>query len=233
MVRTELYIDGLLYATDTAAPYAFSWNTTQSAAGAHALEVRAADAAGNVGRASRTVTVANPVQQHAPVAVNDVFSAPYRANSTYAARVYAVLANDSDADGNLNAASVSITSAPDKGGAVRVNANGTVSYTPKRSFSGTETFRYTVKDRLGATSNTATVTVTVSLRPSAFDRFEDAWDTAAHRPRGPRRSARPPREVVSGVDAVGAVLRTRIARHLGLCGHGSRRPARHRPTYLP
>ncbi|MGB8692136.1 MAG: Ig-like domain-containing protein, partial [Steroidobacteraceae bacterium] len=99
--------------------------------------------------------------KHAPVAVNDAFTAPYRASSIYTARIYTVLANDSDADGNLNPASVSISSAPNKGGTVKVNTNGTVSYTPRRGYRGVETFKYTVKDTLGASSNIATVTVTV------------------------------------------------------------------------
>ena len=160
VVSTDLYVDGLLYATDTTAPYAFAWNTTSSVDGSHTLDVTAADAAGNVAHALRTVTVANIVQ-HAPVAVNDAFTAPYRANYSYTARIYTVLANDSDADGNLNPASVSISSAPNKGGSATVNANGTVSYKPRRGYRGVETFRYTVKDTLGATSNIATVSVTV------------------------------------------------------------------------
>ena len=53
-------------------------------------------------------------------------------------------------------------SAPDKGGTVAVNADGTVSYTPKLKFRGKETFRYTVRDRAGALSNVAIVTVTVN-----------------------------------------------------------------------
>jgi hypothetical protein len=72
-----------------------------------------------------------------------------------------VLVNDSDADGNLNAASVKIGSSPNKGGTARVNTNGTVSYTPRQGYRGLETFSYTVKDLLGAVSNTATVTVSV------------------------------------------------------------------------
>ena len=72
-----------------------------------------------------------------------------------------MLANDSDADGNLNRASVQITSPPNKGGTATVRAGGKVAYKPKLNFHGVETFRYTVMDNLGATSNTATVTVTV------------------------------------------------------------------------
>ena len=160
VTKVDFYVDGVLKATDTAAPYAFSWNTTTSSNGAHVLQAAASDAAGNVANSAITVTVANNVNR-APVAVNDAFSAPSWSKGKYTAQVFAVLANDSDADGNLNPASVSIVSAPNKGGTVKVNANGTVSYTPQKGYQGVETFGYTVKDSLGATSNTATVTVTV------------------------------------------------------------------------
>jgi subtilisin family serine protease len=160
VAKVELFVDGVLNATDTTAPFSFAWNTTGSSNGAHSLKVVATDSAGNSASVSRAVTVANNVN-HAPVAVNDSFSAPYRAATSYTAQVFAVLANDSDADGNLNPASVKIVSSPNKGGAVTANGNGKVSYTPKKGYRGAETFTYNVKDSLGATSITATVTVTV------------------------------------------------------------------------
>jgi Bacterial Ig domain len=160
VAKVELFVDGVLNATDTTAPYSFAWNTTASSNGAHTLKVVATDTAGNSANVTRTVTVANNVN-HAPVAVNDAFSAPYRAATSYTAQVFAVLANDSDADGNLNPASVKIVGSPNKGGAVTVKTNGSVSYTPMKGYRGAETFTYNVKDSLGATSNTATVTVTV------------------------------------------------------------------------
>jgi hypothetical protein len=171
VVGVDLLVDGALLATDASAPYAFSWNTAALVDGIHTLDVKASDAAGNVSHATLSVTVANapppppppPPVAHAPVAGNDSFSAPYRSGSSYAAQVFAILANDSDADGDLNPASVKITASPNKGGSVKVNANGTVAYTPKRGYRGAETFRYTVKDKLGATSNVATVTVAVDV----------------------------------------------------------------------
>ena len=39
--------------------------------------------------------------------------------------------------------------------------DGTVTFTPKKGFSGTDTFKYTVNDTAGLTSNVATVTVNV------------------------------------------------------------------------
>ena len=160
VAKVELYVDGVLNGTDTTAPYSFAWSTTAASNGAHTLKLVATDTAGNAANVSRAVTVANN-GNHAPVAVNDAFNAPYRAANSYTAQVFAVLANDSDADGNLNAASVKIVSSPNKGGAVSVKTNGSVSYTPAKGYRGSETFTYNVKDSLAATSNTAMVTVTV------------------------------------------------------------------------
>ena len=44
----------------------------------------------------------------------------------------------------------------------RIDDDGTVTYVPKRGFRGTDTFKYTVRDNDGATSNEATVRVNVS-----------------------------------------------------------------------
>lgn len=160
VASVTLYVDGAQYGVASAAPFGFSWNTVSVADGAHALKVVAADAAGNSASAVLTVSVANHVNR-APVAVNDAFSAPYRSKSSYTAQVFNVLANDSDADGNLNPASVKIVAAPGKGGSVTVKADGSIAYTPKLGYRGSESFSYSVKDKLGALSNTASVAVTI------------------------------------------------------------------------
>lgn len=72
-----------------------------------------------------------------------------------------VLANDRDADGTLNPATVTVQNEPGEG-SVAVNADGTVTYTPDSGFSGTDTFTYTVADDAGEASDAATVTVTVN-----------------------------------------------------------------------
>jgi len=43
--KAELYIDGVLNATDTASPYSFSWNTTTATNASHSLTVKAYDGA--------------------------------------------------------------------------------------------------------------------------------------------------------------------------------------------
>ncbi|MCB1957399.1 MAG: retention module-containing protein, partial [Rhodocyclaceae bacterium] len=73
-----------------------------------------------------------------------------------------VLDNDTDVDGTLVAASVSIVGAPAHG-AVAVNtATGVVTYTPDENYSGPDSFTYTVEDDQGQVSNVATVQITVN-----------------------------------------------------------------------
>jgi hypothetical protein len=72
-----------------------------------------------------------------------------------------VLATDTDPDGSLVPASVVITSAPVRGGTAVVNADGSITFTPKNRFRGVDYFSYTVDDNVGATSNEARVIVRV------------------------------------------------------------------------
>lgn len=69
--------------------------------------------------------------------------------------------NDSDPDGAPDFSTISITSQPANGTAVSLG-NGLIEYTPNQGFSGTDSFQYTLMDDDGATSNQATVTITVN-----------------------------------------------------------------------
>jgi chitinase len=58
--KVEYYINGLLKATDTSAPYVYSWDTTAFASGMYTLMAKAYDSAGNIGQSSSiSVTVVN------------------------------------------------------------------------------------------------------------------------------------------------------------------------------
>jgi hypothetical protein len=72
--------------------------------------------------------------------------------------VIKVLQNDSAADGGLKLAGVDATSA--KGGKVVLNKDGTVTYTPKAGYTGSDSFKYTAKDADGDSAS-ATVSVTI------------------------------------------------------------------------
>src|SRR5207302_517979 len=62
------YVDGILIATKTAAPWSFSWNSAQAATGPHTLSVVAYDAAGNNGGSAITVFVAAAADTAPPTA---------------------------------------------------------------------------------------------------------------------------------------------------------------------
>jgi len=94
-----------------------------------------------------------------PVAVNDTAS-----TSQSTAVAITVLANDSDPDGSLAPDSVQVVSAPSHGTALPA-PDGTVTYTPAAGYLGGDSFTYTVRDNVGATSNVASVTLTVTPPP--------------------------------------------------------------------
>ena len=92
----------------------------------------------------------------------------------------AVLANDFDVDGDL----LSIAAVTQgSGGSVVVNANGTVTYTPAASFSGSDGFTYTVSDGQGGTA-TAGVSVQVQASVKFFVVDNGADDTFRYNPAG-------------------------------------------------
>ncbi|MHA2602547.1 MAG: Ig-like domain-containing protein, partial [Candidatus Thorarchaeota archaeon SMTZ1-83] len=55
----EFYVDGALLATDSTAPYSFSWNTLQGSDGTRNLTCRAADSAGNWKSAYHSIIIDN------------------------------------------------------------------------------------------------------------------------------------------------------------------------------
>jgi len=139
-----------------------------AAAGTQSFTYQASDGTTTSAAATVSITV---LANRAPVAVADTFAAavcratkPATPCAPRATVALAVMTNDSDQDGNLlpaTAQTVQIVTKPNKGGAAVPNADGTVSYTPKLNFRGTENFSYRVQDTAGATSNTATVKVNV------------------------------------------------------------------------
>lgn len=131
----------------------FSYTPRTDFYGADAFTYQASsgDAASAPATVSLTVTFVN----RPPVARDDAATTTRRV-----AVNIPVLANDSDADGTLVASSITIATSP-RNGSVSRKSNGTVTYAPKRTFRGTDSFAYSVKDDNGATSNVATVTVQV------------------------------------------------------------------------
>ncbi|MDO8847993.1 MAG: Ig-like domain-containing protein, partial [Coriobacteriia bacterium] len=91
-----------------------------------------------------------------PVAVADAYSTPVNTAKVVAAP--GVLANDTDTESNPLTA-IKVTN-PSHGSAT-LNSNGSFTYTPTASWSGTDSFTYKANDG-SADSNTVTVTITVT-----------------------------------------------------------------------
>ncbi len=101
----------------------------------------------------------------APVAVNDGGTTN---EDTFV--VLNVATNDTDVDGTIDPATVDLD--PGTGGIQNVftnaqgswsvNGSGDVTYTPATNFNGVAARTYTIQDNLGATSNQATITITVN-----------------------------------------------------------------------
>lgn len=119
-------------------------------AGAHVVQVTAADGNGGTLTRSFTYTVANP----GPVARTDVFGV---AEDTALTR--ALLTNDSDPDGDALHVETTPVSGPSHG-TLTIQANGTFTYTPALDFNGSDSFSYRLVDADGATA-VAVVQLTV------------------------------------------------------------------------
>ncbi len=102
-----------------------------------------------------TTTPPAPVNK-APIASND--SAATQAGTPVAINV---LNNDSDPDGDT----LNISNVGNAANGTVSNTNGTLTYTPKAGFSGSDSFNYSISDGKGG-SATATVGVTVTPAPS-------------------------------------------------------------------
>ena len=112
----------------------------------------------NLNAISNTATVSISVLSvnQPPVANNDTAALASGSGPV----TISVLANDTDFDGTINAATVAIVTQSLNGIAV-ANLNGTITFTPANGFVGSTTFTYSVQDNQGATSTPAAVTVTV------------------------------------------------------------------------
>ncbi len=123
---------------------------------------------GNGGSSTATVTVTvNPVNDD-PDAVDDT------ANTLEdTAVIIDVLANDDDIDGDT--LSVTTVSTP-ANGAVVINVDNTITYTPIAQFSGNDSFTYTISDGNGGTDS-ATVTLTIQSVNDNPDAVDDAATT--------------------------------------------------------
>ena len=84
ILKVEIYKDGVLFATDNASPYSFTWDTTKDTNGSHRLEAKAYDTSNNTATSAVTVTVNNVLGDTTPPTVS--ITSPLN-NSTVAGTV--------------------------------------------------------------------------------------------------------------------------------------------------
>ncbi len=160
VTKVEFYLDNVLQATDTASPYSWTWNTTASANGSHALNSKAYDAAGNVGTsATVTVTVSNVADTTPPTApANLVAATPTQGNPKRKINLSWTASTD-----NVGVSGYQIWRASAAAGPFsQIATTTTTSYTNGGLTSGT-TYYYYVKaydaaGNVSAPSNTASAT---------------------------------------------------------------------------
>jgi VCBS repeat-containing protein len=109
-----------------------------------------------------TVTVNVAGSNDNPNAVDDSFSIPFGIS-----QLLNVLANDTDPDTTIDPTTVEIGELASNGTATALST-GRIEYVPNPNFRGLDTFTYRVRDRLGAVSNEARVTIDVNTRPIAL-----------------------------------------------------------------
>lgn len=156
VARVDLRVNGTVVASDTSAPYGFSWDSTRVANGPVTISATAVDAAGNVGSsASVTLSVSNVAASdtQAPVVA---FSKPAN-NTRLSGNTVSITTSASD---NAGTAGIRQTLYID-GAQVATTTGATLSYTWnfKKASDGAHTFQVVARDAAGNTSQ-ATTSVT-------------------------------------------------------------------------
>ncbi|TKC10546.1 tandem-95 repeat protein [Pedobacter polaris] len=107
------------------------------------------------GQTSNPAVVNLTVVPSNPKATNDAAKTTFNTPVTIP-----VILNDVKDGADFDPATIEIIGQPQHG-TIKINADGTITYTPKDGYTGTETFTYRVKDKYGNWTNAATVTVLV------------------------------------------------------------------------
>lgn len=145
--KVELRVNGALLATDTAAPFGFSWDTTKVANGMSNLEARAYDAAGNVASSPMVaVNVANvAVADLIPPTV--VFGSPTNGSSVPGGNVTVVI-NGAD---NSGVAGLNLELLINGARVATVAGSSSLKYTwnTRKSAAGTYTLTANARDAAG------------------------------------------------------------------------------------
>ncbi|QNA88914.1 S8 family serine peptidase [Massilia sp. Dwa41.01b] len=159
VARVDLKVNGTVVATDSAAPYSFSWNSAGVANGMASLVAVAYDAAGNAGSsAAVSVNVANGTT----VVAQDTTAPALSVDNPTTGTVAGTVSVSVSASDNSGAAGIRHSLAID--GAVVASGSGSAlsySWNTRKIAKGTHTISATARDAAG---NTSTRSVSVSVR---------------------------------------------------------------------
>ena len=139
--------------------------------GSDSFTYRANDGRANSNTATVSITVW-PVND-APLAVNDAYS--MNEDTTLSVITPGVLGNDTDVEGDHLTATV--VSGPTHG-TLTLNVDGSFTYMPNANFYGNDSFTYKANDG-GANSNTAIVSITISVpitKTFGFNNGSNTWN---------------------------------------------------------
>jgi hypothetical protein len=157
VARVDLVINGTVVATDTAAPYSFSWDSTGVANGMASVVAVAYDAAGNAGQsAAVAINVANSVT----TVSKDTTPPAVAIGNPVAGTVSGNVSVSVNASDNAGAAGITTVIAID-GQTKAQGTGGTLGYNwnTRKVAAGQHTITATARDTAGNTSSTS-VTVT-------------------------------------------------------------------------
>ena len=158
VARVQFRVDGKIIATDKAAPYSASWNTTSVADGPHTLTVIAKDRAGKTATTTETVTV---VHDHTLPAVS--LTAPLNYSTIYDSLVShttTLTANASDSQSGVASVQFLVDSKPLPPATPTGSNTYSTSWDTTSVADGPHTLTVIATDGAG---NTATTTGTVTV----------------------------------------------------------------------
>ncbi len=93
-----------------------------------------------------------------------------------------VVNNDTDIDGTINTATVTVTSGAAHGSLSVNTTTGAVTYTPAANYFGADSFRYTVQDNEGLASKEAVVSITINPVNDAPVAIDDSYSVLEDTP---------------------------------------------------
>ena len=158
VARVDLQVNGTVVATQTSAPFSFSWDSAGSANGAASLRALAYDAAGNAGSsAAVSVTVSNTITSVA----SDITPPTVAINNPVAGAVSGSVSVGVSASDNAGAAGIKTTLSID-GTVVAQGSGGSLGYNwnSRKVAAGTHIIKATARDAAGNTSSTSTSVTT-------------------------------------------------------------------------